>query len=231
MSPAASAALPHLAIAPVSVLTRGMTTPLPTLHAENDAPAAGSAAHYTALLQRVGARQDRDAFVALFEYYAPRIKSYLMKNGADDATAEEAVQNTFVTVWEKAGGFNPAKASASTWIFTIARNKRIDALRRQKFVVPLDDDGGDGENAGTILSTLAAPVQEDYADAGTREQLHDAIDKLPPEQSRLLRMAFFEDKSHQAISDETALPLGTVKSRLRLAMDKLRHSLKAGDAP
>lgn len=209
----------HLAIPAVSVLTEPMSTLSPP------APAADTSVSHTDMLLRVAQSQDRAAFVALFHHYAPRIKSYLMKNGADETTAEEAVQNTFVTVWEKAGSFKPAKASASTWIFTIARNKRIDALRRQKFVVPLDDSG-DEENAGTILSTLAAPEREEYADTATREHLHRAMDKLPAEQSKLLRMAFFEDKSHQAISDETALPLGTVKSRLRLAMDKLRHSLK-----
>src|SRR5271169_1075431 len=89
---------------------------------------------YEELLVRVGSMKDRDAFIALFHHFAPRIKSYLLKHGADEATAEETVQNTMVTVWEKARSYNPDKAAASTWIFTIARNKRIDALRREKFV-------------------------------------------------------------------------------------------------
>ncbi len=199
-----------------SVLTKGMKPPVFTPAAESTASLAQSHAD---LLVRVGAARDRTAFVTLFHYFAPRIKSYLLKNGADETSAEEVVQNTFVTVWEKAAAYNPKKAGASTWIFTIARNKRIDALRRQKFVMPLEEDALD------TLEGTASPVSDDYADAATIEQLHSAIDTLPKEQANLLHMAFFEDKSHQAISDETDIPLGTVKSRLRLAMDKLRHAL------
>ncbi len=163
-------------------------------------------------------RKDRDAFVELFSFYAPRVKSYLLKHGADDATAEEIVQVTFVTVWEKASTFDPKRAAASTWIFTIARNKRIDMLRKQKYI-EVNTDAPELENA-------AYEAPEAYADKGEVEKLHTAIESLPDEQAKLLRMAFFEDKSHQTISDETKLPLGTVKSRLRLAMDKLRGMMK-----
>jgi RNA polymerase sigma-70 factor (ECF subfamily) len=171
------------------------------------------------LLVRVGASQDREAFVALFNYFAPRVKSYLLKHGAAEAAAEEIVQNTFVTVWEKASGFDPKKAAASTWIFTIARNKRIDALRREKFI-EVDSDSLALENA-------AAPATEAYADKQELEALHDALGELPPEQAELLRMSFFEDKSHQAIAEEKRLPLGTVKSRLRAALQRLRGMLAA----
>ncbi len=177
--------------------------------------------NHNALLARVGKDKDRTAFVSLFEYYAPRLKSYLLKHGAPEATAEEIVQNTFVTVWEKAAGYDPAKAAASTWIFTIARNKRIDLLRREKFIEAAIDDEG-------LENTLVAESVEPYADSQTVEQLNTALESLPEEQAKLLRMAFFEDKSHSAISDETKLPLGTVKSRLRLAMDKLRQKMSAG---
>lgn len=227
------AALPEkLALGLFSVLTRGMTaktTPIsdslsaPALPQAQEAPHHLTAAQAADLIMRVGRQQDRDAFVALFRYFAPRVKSYLLKNGADEATAEEIVQNTFITVWDKAATFNNNKAAASTWIFTIARNKRIDIMRRQKFVVAMDEDA-------PLLDNLAAEQTEEYADAQTREKLHSAMDQLPAEQAELLRMAFFEDKSHQAISQETALPLGTVKSRLRLAMDKLRHALKTEKA-
>lgn len=204
-----------------SGLTRGMKTPVSIAPDRAETAATPSlASQHADMLVRVGREQNREAFVGLFHFFAPRIKSYLLKNGADETTAEEVVQNTFVTVWEKAAGYNPAKAAASTWIFTIARNKRIDTLRRQKFVVPLEDDALD-----SIDSTPHA-LADQYADHATIEQLHTAIDSLPKEQADLLHMAFFEDKSHQAIADETAIPLGTVKSRLRLAMDKLRHTLK-----
>jgi RNA polymerase sigma factor (sigma-70 family) len=166
------------------------------------------------LLVKVGAKQDRDAFIALFSYFAPRVKSYLLKHGAPEAAAEEIVQNTFVTVWEKAASFDPKKAAASTWIFTIARNKRIDALRREKFVEVNSDDAA--------LENATYETQENYADQQDLDRLHNALAGLPPEQAELLRMSFFEDKSHQKIAAEKHLPLGTVKSRLRVALEKLR---------
>ncbi|MBI1215861.1 MAG: sigma-70 family RNA polymerase sigma factor [Alphaproteobacteria bacterium] len=183
---------------------------------------AAEKVRYEDLLVRVGAAKDRASFVRLFEYFAPRVKSYLLKHGASETAAEEIVQNTFVTVWEKAAKYNPKKAAASTWIFTIARNKRIDALRREKFV-DVNSDAPAMENASYT-------AEEDYATAEDVNKLNTAIDTLPPEQAALLRMAFFEEKSHSAISRETHLPLGTVKSRLRLALDKLRGIMGTGDA-
>lgn len=175
-----------------------------------------------ALLARVGKNADRDAFVALFNYYAPRVKSYLLKHGADDSTAEEIVQNTFISVWEKAKTYNPAKAAASTWIFTIARNKRIDGLRREK-LVDFNTDAAALENAP---AEAAGSSGDAYADDMAVDGLNAALDALPEDQAKLLRMAFFEDKSHSAIAKETRLPLGTVKSRLRLGLEKLRGALK-----
>jgi RNA polymerase sigma factor (sigma-70 family) len=167
------------------------------------------------LLVRVGKDRDRDAFVTLFNYFAPRVKSYMLKSGAPEAAAEEIVQNTFVTVWEKASSYNPAKAAASTWIFTIARNKRIDALRREKFI----EANSDSE----ALENAAYTEEEHYADQQDLDRLHNALAEMPPEQAELLRMSFFEDKSHQKIAEEKHLPLGTVKSRLRVALEKLRR--------
>ncbi|TAL30622.1 MAG: sigma-70 family RNA polymerase sigma factor [Alphaproteobacteria bacterium] len=166
------------------------------------------------LLVRVGKHQDRDAFIALFTYFAPRIKSYMLKHGAAEAAAEEVIQNTFVTVWEKAGSYDPKKAAASTWIFTIARNKRIDALRREKFVEVNSDS--------LELEKATYEAEEVYADKEDVDRLNSALAGLPPDQAELLRMSFFEDKSHQKIAEEKHLPLGTVKSRLRAALEKLR---------
>lgn len=166
------------------------------------------------LLVRVGKKQDREAFIALFTYFAPRIKSYMLKHGAAEASAEEVIQNTFVTVWEKAASYDPKKAAASTWIFTIARNKRIDALRREKFV-EVNSDNHELENA-------TYEAEEVYADKEDVDRLNSALAGLPPDQAELLRMSFFEDKSHQKIAEEKHLPLGTVKSRLRAALEKLR---------
>jgi len=182
------------------------------------------------LLRAVGQRQDRKAFAALFAYFGPRIKSYLMKHGASEAAAEEILQNTFVTVWEKAAGYNPQKAAASTWLFTIARNKRIDALRREKYI------SYDSDAPAVTQAPASKPApDEDYVDIKAAEKLSAALKDLPPEQSELLQMAYFEDKSHQAIADETNIPLGTVKSRLRLALEKLRQQfasdIRKGEAP
>jgi RNA polymerase sigma factor (sigma-70 family) len=177
-----------------------------------------------ALLARVARSRDRDAFVELFNYYAPRVKSYLLRHGADDSAAEETVQSTFITVWEKAKAYDPKKAAASTWIFTIARNKRIDALRKDKLVT-FDSDS-------PVMAAAAAPEDNfsgAYADSFDAAGLDAAIDALPEDQAKILRMAFFEDKSHSAIAKETHLPLGTVKSRLRLALGKLRAALKRED--
>lgn len=186
--------------------------------------AANAAADHDRLLADVGVRRDRAAFAELFHYFAPRLKSYLLKHGASESAAEEIVQNTFVTVWEKAAGYNPKKAAASTWIFTIARNKRIDALRREKYVTVDSDD--------PAIEAAISETETPYADKEDMTRLNDALASLPPEQAELLRMAFFDEKSHATISKETSLPLGTVKSRLRLAMDKLRGLLQPkGETP
>lgn len=170
---------------------------------------------FQALIARVARQQDRAAFAALFDHFAPRVKSYLMRLGADDATAEELAQEVMLAVWRRAASFNAALASVGTWIFTIARNKRIDRLRRERRP-ELDPDDPD-----------LAPVQAVDADhaldiARAGDKLRAAIADLPAEQASLLAMAFFEDKSHRAIAAETRLPLGTVKSRIRLALGRLR---------
>lgn len=193
--------------------------PMAHIPTQDAARAAASApTPHEELLVQVGARRDRAAFRTLFEHYAPRLKAYLIKNGASESAAEEIVQNTFVTVWEKAAQYDPKKSAASTWIFTIARNRRIDTLRREKYIEV------DSDSPALQRATSDAP-DDAYADAATVEKLHAVIETLPADQAALLRMAFFEDKTHQTIADETRIPLGTVKSRLRLALEKLRGGM------
>lgn len=166
----------------------------------------------------VGARKDRQAFTALFDHFAPRLKAYLMRHGADPATAEELVQEAMVMVWRKAASFDPAKSAASTWIFTIARNKRIDGLRRESRP---DIDWNDPAFEGTPPEAADKVIE-----AGEKEaQLRAAIATLPKEQAELLEQAFFEDKTHREIAADRDLPLGTVKSRIRLALAKLKDEL------
>jgi RNA polymerase sigma-70 factor (ECF subfamily) len=170
------------------------------------------------LLTAVGQTKNRDAFVRLFEYFAPRVKSFLMRGGFNKDEADELAQETMLTVWNKAGSYDSTKASASTWIFTIARNKKIDNLRKSS---PVELDPHD-----PLLMPVERDTPLDYINRTQEiERLAKAIKNLPEEQASLVRKSFFESKSHGEISEETGIPLGTVKSRIRLALDKLHHLL------
>ena len=163
--------------------------------------------------------QCRSAFSTLFEYFAPRVKSFLIRLGTDYMQAEELAQEVMITVWRKAGQFDRTQASVSTWIFRIARNRRIDAFRREK---TLD---ADSEEPALIPSALPHP--EDSFDAvQLEERVQEAMKDLPEDQLILLRAAFFEGLSHSEIAERMNLPLGTVKSRIRLAFQKLRTRLQ-----
>lgn len=161
--------------------------------------------------------KDRAAFAELFGYFAPRVKSFLMKSGASPDLAEECTQEVMATLWNKAHMFDPTKASVSTWIFTIARNRKIDILRKQRRPEPEDLPWG-------------PEAEPDQADAiglqQETEQLGQALATLPEEQRKLIERAYFGELSHSQIAAETGLPLGTIKSRIRLALDRLRHAMK-----
>lgn len=166
----------------------------------------------------VARRQDREAFGRLFRFYAPRVKAYLRRLGAGDEVAEDLAQEVMIAVWHRAGQFDRAKASLSTWVYTIARNKRIDTIRRERRpeheAIDPDRDG------------VEAPRGDRHTEAEqVRREVQRAIGELPEEQAQLLRIFYFEDKTHSVIADELGLPLGTVKSRLRLALGKLRATL------
>ncbi len=171
----------------------------------------------------VGTGGDRDAFAALFAHFAPRIKGYLIRRGAAAAQAEELTQETMIMVWRRAASFDPAKSSAGTWIFTIARNKRIDALRRERRP---DFDPADPTLGEQLAAAAPAPGDHAVAVAQRDARLAEALATLPDEQALLVRLAYFEDRTHGQIAAERALPLGTVKSRLRLAMTRLRRALE-----
>jgi RNA polymerase sigma-70 factor (ECF subfamily) len=174
---------------------------------------------HAALIQAIAQRRDRLAFAALFRFFAPRVKAWMLRGGASPVAAEELAQETMLAVWQKAALFDPARAGASTWIFTIARNQRIDSLRRERHPAtllppdPLDEPEG--------------PVQADrvIAMAEREARIRAAMAELPNEQADVIRKAFFEDKVHAEIEKELGIPLGTVKSRLRLAMNRLRAAL------
>ena len=170
------------------------------------------------LLLRVASAADRDAFNSLFAFFAPRIKGYLMRIGSPADLAEDLAQEAMLKVWRKAKLFDPAKASAATWIFTIARNLRIDAARRA------------AKPALDAEDPAFAPEEEPRADVMMERQSRDekirlAFKSLPAAQYEVVRLHFIEDAPHSEIAERLNLPLGTVKSRLRLAFEKIRKEL------
>ena len=175
-------------------------------------------ARFADLLVLVADKQDRTAFGELFSYYAPRVKSYLMRLGADGAAAEEITQDVMVTVWRKATLFDRAQASVSTWIFRIARNRRIDVFRRTK------RPDLDPEETMILPAAVEAPGERIEA-MQTEVRVREAMRDLPEEQLLLLRLAFYEGLSHREIAEKLDVPLGTVKSRIRLAFAKMKSRL------
>jgi len=173
----------------------------------------------TSLISRIASFKDKTAFSELFKLVGPRIKGYLMKLGSSDVAAEDLLQEVMLTVWRKSETFDRSKAAVSTWLFTIARNKRIDMLRKE--IRPQLDP----------LDPMLSPNQEAAADDiyGSNQEsmkISKAIEQLPTDQAVLIKMTYYEDKSHSIIADELKMPLGTVKSRIRLASTRLRKLLE-----
>ncbi len=168
-------------------------------------------------VERIRDNQDQAAFAELFQHFAPRVKAFLMKSGTDASLAEECAQEVMATLWHKAHMFDPSRASVATWIFTIARNRKIDVLRKQRRPEPEE-------------LTWGPEAEPDQADVLSLQQeseaLRRAIVKLPDAQRELIERAYFGDLSHSEIAAETGLPLGTIKSRIRLALERLRHAMK-----
>jgi RNA polymerase sigma factor (sigma-70 family) len=185
------------------------------VHSDAGGSSLSRAPDFNALIVKIAREKDRASFIRLFDHFAPRVKSFLMRGGTPENVADDLAQETMLAVWQKAEAFDPAKASASTWIFTIARNKKIDALRKTArievdidAIAPVEDD-----------TPLAS---ENLMRANETEIIAEAIKELPPEQAELIRQSFFEGKSHSEIAAEKNIPLGTVKSRMRLALERLR---------
>ena len=171
-------------------------------------------------LKKVGENRDKAAFGALFQHFSPLLKSFLMKSGSlTQDSAEELVQETMVKVWRKSPSFKPENASASTWIYTIARNTRIDWFRKQSRQDPeaLHAEDIYDDNEQTPYSTLARIRRSSH--------VNQQLSELPQEQAEVLKMMYFQGLSGQQIADSLDLPLGTVKSRTRLALAKLKIGL------
>jgi len=197
-------------------LRQSRSSPMST---ENEAAAAR--AQWGRLIRSIATHQDRSAFAALFQHFAPRIKTFMQRSGSSEARAEELAQETMLAVWRKALLFDPASAGAATWVFTIARNLRIDAYRRER-------------RGGVVETTdIAIEFQVDespqpdarLASSQTEARVQTALAALSNEQKRVVELSFFEEKAHAEIATILDIPLGTVKSRLRLAMGRLRNLL------
>ncbi|MBM3546354.1 MAG: sigma-70 family RNA polymerase sigma factor [Alphaproteobacteria bacterium] len=171
------------------------------------------------LVLKVGRGRDREAFISLYKHFAPRVKAYLLRLGADDTAAEEATQETMLSLWRRADSFDPSQAGAGTWVFTIARNRRIDLIRRERR--PEAD-----ESAAEQVADPAEPADQAIAAAERDKRVRVALEVLPREQAALIEMAYYQDLTQTAIAAKTGLPLGTVKSRFRLAFARLKRVLE-----
>lgn len=181
------------------------------------APPKAEISQQTLWMLEVRDQRDRVAFANLFDFFAPRLKGFVMRSGTPPNQAEEIVQEVMLAVWRKAEQFDPHRAPVSAWIYQIARNRQIDHLRRENRPVPeeLREDPGTEPDASQILA-----VDQEAA------HLKEALSSLKPDQREIIEQAYFGELSHQDISSKTGLPLGTIKSRIRLGLERLRHELK-----
>jgi len=183
---------------------------------EGAAPLSPSAA--AELISAIADRADRDAFVHLFTHYFPRVKSFLMRSGTTDSLAEELAQETMLRVWRRASSFDPAVGAPSTWIFVIARNLRVDRLRGERYVESLEPELVEASDPEPTGESAVLAVER-------RERLLSALGSLSSEQASIVKLSFFEERSHSEIAETLGIPLGTVKSRVRLALARLRAQL------
>ena len=162
--------------------------------------------------------RDRAAFAALFDFFAPRLKHFVMRGGVGSGQAEEIVQEVMLTVWRKAAMFDPERAQVASWIYQIARNRQIDKMRRENRPLPevLAHEPDSEPDAGQMLG-----LEQETA------RLKQALGKLKPEQREMIEKAYLGELTHQQIRHQTGLPLGTIKSRIRLGLERLRHELKS----
>ena len=179
---------------------------------------SGAQVDWARSIEAVALRRDRAAFAGLFGHFAPRVKTYMRRSGASESEAENLAQETMLKIWRKAELFNPASTGAEAWIFTIARNLRIDALRRERRGALNDASDIDEE---FLLDDAPLPDAA-LATRQSEARIRAALFELSHEQQRVVELSFYQEKAHAEIAEVLGIPLGTVKSRLRLAMAKLR---------
>ncbi len=204
-------------VGPAKPLAREHNSPVMPLKSDPSADGA----YWNGLIEKIADGGDRAAFGELFKHFAPRVKTFMRRSGIAESSAEELAQETLLTVWRKAALFDPASGSAATWIFTISRNLRIDALRR--------DRRGGIAMTGEVEDEFdidESPLPDAILSAAqSARRLRSVLAELPAEQRLVIELSFYDDKAHADIAKTLSIPLGTVKSRLRLAMSRLRHLL------
>ena len=183
----------------------------------------GSAGYWSAQMQAVALQRDQRCFMRIYDHFAPRVRLYLRGLGAPEGVAEELAQEALLRLWQRAESYDPARSTLSTWLFRVARNLHIDRLRRETHwtAVEIQDDDG--------LEFCQETEDPDFSSAesyAAHADLNERIERLSAIQARLIRMSYFEAKSHQQISDELGMPLGTVKSYIRRAFQQLQSSVK-----
>ena len=176
---------------------------------------------FRTLITRVAQNRDRQAFAQLFDHFAPRLKSFMMRKNTSAELAEDLVQEAMISVWTKAAMYEPSKGSVTTWVFTIARNLRIDRIRRDVHMPTTELGDYDEPSEAVEGEELLGRKQEDGLVAR-------ALQSIPEEQRQILVLSFVEEMPQSEIAEKLAIPLGTVKSRMRLAYGHLRRILETG---
>jgi RNA polymerase sigma-70 factor (ECF subfamily) len=187
----------------------------------------GQAVAWGRQIEAVATKRDRASFIALFQHFAPRVKTFMLRSGASEAMAEEIAQETMLTVWRKADLFVAGSHGAAAWIFTIARNLRIDALRREQRGNASSSESDNDDARIAVESHLDKQLtpEAQFAAAQSEENVRKAMAQLSNEQLRVIELSFFEEKTHSEIAEHLQIPIGTVKSRSRLALARLRALL------
>ena len=192
------------------------TTAMKTGNIKADTISVNADNELSSSIELIGKNQDKSAFSNIFRYFAPRLKSFLVKAGSTDMQAEEVIQEVMIAIWTKSSTYDSSKSSVSTWVYTIARNKRIDKIRKEKRHYLSESDEG-------LEIPVDSTQEREIFSAQISNSLKKYMSNLPEEQSRLLKLSYFYNKTHADISEELKIPLGTVKSRIRLALTKMRH--------
>ena len=204
---------------PVALIKNGLRTKRESM----DQPPALTSSNLSKLTHEelvalIAHSKSKKAFKILFDYFAPRLKSYLLNFKISNQKAEDITQEVMIVLWHKADKFNPEKAKISTWLFRVARNKYIDSVRRQKYPMVNSDDH---------MHEMVAPEKTDrnIEQVQNSDLIRNAMKTLNDDQQKVIELSFFHELSHSQIAEKTGLPLGTVKSRIRMAFTALRNEL------